>query len=140
MRRTPAATAAAACMACWLVGWLAGCAPSRPAEEGVRIGDETLRQFRAGVTTEAWLTAVLGPPSSWAAVAGVENTRVLRYATGESMTGLGALISGRSSRNTAVTYFIVTDGVVTRFWADRAVEPTLLGKRVEAPPGVKEAD
>lgn len=114
------------------------CAPSRPMQDGVRIGDETLHQFKPGVTTEAWLLAVVGPPSSTSVVQGVENTRVLRYATGETMTGLSALLSGRSQRNTAVTYFIVTDGVVTRFWADRAVEPTLLGKRVEAPSGVKE--
>lgn len=115
-----------------------GCSVSRPSEEGVRIGDETLAQFKAGVSTEAWLVAVVGPPSSSSVVAGVENTKVLRYATGEAMTGLSGFLSGRSQRNTAVTYFIVTDGVVTRFWADRAVEPTLLGKRVEAPSGVKE--
>ena len=114
------------------------CAPSRPMEDGVRIGDETLHQFKPGVTTEPWLLAVVGPPSSTSIVQGVENTKVLRYATGETMTGLSALLSGRSQRNTAVTYFIVTDGIVTRFWADRAVEPTLLGKRVEAPSGVKE--
>lgn len=90
------------------------------------------------MSTEAWLVAVVGPPSSSSVVAGVENTKVLRYATGEAMTGLSGLLAGRSQRNTAVTYFIVTDGIVTRFWADRAVEPTLLGKRVEAPGGVKE--
>src|SRR5690606_15089989 len=39
---------------------LGGCAGGRPQETGIRIGDETLKQFEAGVTTEAWLLAILG--------------------------------------------------------------------------------
>lgn len=37
---------------------------SAPTQRGVRIRDETLKQFKAGVTTESWLLAVLGPPTS----------------------------------------------------------------------------
>jgi transcriptional regulator of heat shock response len=40
---------------------LTACA-SVPRQTGVRIGDETLKQFKAGVTTESWVLAVLGPP------------------------------------------------------------------------------
>lgn len=117
---------------------LAGCVSSaQPEESGVRIGDKTLEQFRAGVTTEGWLLAILGEPTSWAWVRGVENTKVLRYATGESAGGLGAIFSGKASRNTSVVYFIVTDGIVTRYWADRATERTLLGRKVEESGGEK---
>jgi hypothetical protein len=117
---------------------LGGCASTPSRETGVRIGDETLKQFKAGVTTEGWLTAVLGEPTSWAEVEGVENTKVFRYATGESSGGLASLFTGGWSKNRAVTYFIISEGVVTRFWADREVEYTLLGKPVEQPTGEKQ--
>lgn len=117
---------------------LCGCASSPTRETGVRIGDETLKQFKAGVTTEGWLLAVLGEPTSQSEVEGVENTKVLRYATGESSSGLASLFTGGSSRNRAVTYFIISDGLVTRFWADREVQYTLLGKPVEQPTGEKQ--
>lgn len=117
---------------------LAGCASSPPSDEGIRIGDETLTQFKAGVTTEAWLVAILGPPTSWAPVDGVENTKVFRYATAErSGGGVASLFTGSGRQNTAITYFIITEGVVTRYWADRAKEHTLLGKPVEQESGTK---
>lgn len=115
-----------------------GCS-TPPQQTGVRIGDETLKQFEAGVTTEAWLLAVLGPPSAEAPVEGIPNTRVLRYALGEAVGGLGALFSGKASKNTSVVYFIVTDGIVTRFWADRAVQYTITGRPVEESSGVKQS-
>lgn len=115
---------------------LAGCA-SAPNDTGIRVGDETLKQFEAGVTTEGWLVAILGEPTSKADVEGVENTKVYRYATGESTSGLASLFSGGSTKNKAVTYFVITNGIVTRFWADRASQYTLLGKPVEQPSGEK---
>jgi hypothetical protein len=36
-------------------------------------------------------------------------------------------------------YFIVTDGIVTRFWADRAMQYTLTGRPVEESSGVKQS-
>lgn len=121
-----------------LFGTLPSCAGPSASETGVRIGDETLKQFEAGVTTEEWLLAILGEPTSCAVVGGVENTKVLRYASGESSSGLASILSGESSRNKAVTYFIVTNGKVTRFWADRAQQHTLLGSAVEEPSGEKQ--
>lgn len=117
-----------------------GCASSRPGQEGIRIGDETLKQFEAGVTTEAWLVAILGKPTSWAVVDGVRDTKVFRYATGESNAGLSSIVTGSQPRNTAVTYFIISEGLVTRFWADRATEHTLLGSPVEKPEGEKQTN
>jgi len=125
-------------------GWVAaaavvvgGCS-SPPRQTGVRIGDETLKQFKAGVTTESWLLAVLGPPTSSSVVQNIPNTRVYRYALGEAAGGLGAIFSGQASKNTSVVYFIITDGIVTRFWADRATERTLLGAPVEESGGEKQ--
>lgn len=118
----------------------AGCGSAPVEENGIRIGDETLRQFQADVTTEAWLVAILGPPSSWAPVEGIENTKVFRYASGEESSGILAGLMGKGARTTAVTYFIITDGVVTRFWADRSKEQSLLGGEVEQEPGEKAGD
>lgn len=106
-----------AAIACTGAMTLVGCI-SQPTMSGVRVGDETLRQFEAGVTTEAWLVAMLGPPTSRAAVEGIPNTEVFRYSLYEA---------DNASQTGSVVYFILTDGLVTRFWADRIVEPGLLG-------------
>lgn len=108
---------------------LAGCAGR--SRNAVRIGDVTLEQFKAGVTSEAWVRAILGPPSSQSEVVGVPNTHVLRYALERRKSGFLSFLTGSSSELSSVVYFIVTDGTVTRFWADRAVEHTLLGSPVE---------
>jgi hypothetical protein len=118
---------------------LSGCASSQT-ETGIRIGDETLKQFEAGVTTRAWLVAVLGPPTSEAPVEGIPNTFVYRYSTGSRASGLSSLLTGGGSATSATTYFIITDNVVTRYWADREVQYTALGKAVEQPSGEKQAE
>lgn len=119
---------------------LTACASSPNTEVGVRIGDETLKQFKAGVTTESWLVAILGPPTSCSRVLDVENTFVYRYSSGSESSGLISSLTGKSSRNTAVNYFIITDGIVTRFWADRAIERTALGTPVPSEPGAKQTE
>jgi hypothetical protein len=45
--------------------------------------------------------------------------------------------NGGSARNTATIYFIVRDGIVDKFWADRETERTLFGKEVEKKSGEK---
>jgi len=107
---------------CALAGPLASCFSVTGQARGLRIGDETLRQFKAGVTTEAWLLAVLGPPTRAAPVDGLPNTKVFRYTF--IIEQSGSIVSkvagtGGESPNDSV-YFIITDGVVTRFWTDRA--------------------
>jgi len=118
---------------------IGGCISAQPpGQTGIRIGDATLEQFKAGVTTEAWLIAVLGEPTSRSEVESIPNTKVFRYTLGEAAGGLGAIFSGEASKNTATIYFIITDGIVTRYWADRAIERTLLGTPVETSPGEKQ--
>ncbi|MGE3107904.1 MAG: hypothetical protein AB7G11_06415 [Phycisphaerales bacterium] len=119
---------------------LAACASSAERDTGVRIGNETLKQFEAGITTEQWLVAILGPPTSQSPVLGVENTKVFRYATGRDNAGFLGFFTGNTSEITAVTYFIITDGVVTRFWADRETKYTALGNPVEQPSGEKKSE
>lgn len=121
------------------IGALPGCFSSQPpTQTGIRIGDETLSQFKAGITSQDWLVSVLGEPTSQSTLTTIPNTKVFRYALGEASGGLGALFSGKPSKNTAVVYFILTDGIVTRFWADRAVDRTLMGSPVAAPSGEKQ--
>lgn len=136
-RKHSARVAALACV----IGTLgaSGCMSGPMEDSGIRVGDETLAQFKTDVTTEAWLVAILGPPTSWSYVNGVENTKVFRYATVERASGVFAGLLGKGSRTIAVTYFIITDGVVTRYWADRAKEYTLLGKPVESEEGAKQS-
>lgn len=123
-----------------LAAALAGCAGSNKAETGIRIGNETLKQFESGVTTRAWLVAVLGEPTSMSAVEGIPNTYVYRYATGSRSAGLASLLTGGGSSTSAVTYFIITDDLVTRFWADREMQYTALGSPVEQPSGEKQKE
>lgn len=127
-------TSANVVAACTLLA-TAGCVSSNL---GNRVGDETLRQFEAGVTTEAWLLAILGEPSTVAPVVGVENTKVYRYGLTEQRGGFMAMVYGDDRRTVSVVYFIITDGVVTRFWADRETGHTALGIPVETTGGVKE--
>ncbi len=112
---------------------VAGCSSPRT---GVRIGDNTLEQFEAGVTTEAWLIAIIGEPTTWSIVQGVEDTKVYRYELVERKGGLMSFFSG-DQLSTSVVYFIITEGIVTRFWTDREVERTLTGQAVEQIGGVK---
>lgn len=119
-------------------GLLAGGCSSGSRQTGVRVGNETLEQMEAGVTTEAWLVAILGEPTSWAGVEGLPTTKVFRYALGEESGGLTSLFTGKSSTNTAVVYFLITDGIVTRFWADREIHQPLIGRPSPTPNGEKQ--
>jgi hypothetical protein len=110
-----------------------GCG-SAELQSGIRIGDRTLQEFEAGRTRESWVLAVLGEPSSSAVLSDEPSVRVLRYATTEPEKGgfLSSLLGRGSSRNVATIYFVVRDGMVERFWADRAETGGLLGKDEES--------
>lgn len=110
-----------------------GCSAPRT---GVRIGDNTLEQFEAGVTTEPWLVAIIGEPTSASIVQGVEDTKVYRYELVERKGGILSVFTG-DELSTSVVYFIITEGIVTRFWTDREVTRTLMGQAVEQMGGVK---
>jgi low affinity Fe/Cu permease len=98
-----------------------GCAST---ESGIRIGDETLDQLEAGKTRESWLLAILGEPTQRAVVADEPGVTVFRYATLQATdTGfLSALLGMPTEQNVATIYFVLRDGIVERFWADRMEE------------------
>jgi hypothetical protein len=97
-------------------------------ESGIRIGDSTLAQFEAGKTSERWVLAVLGEPTSRAEVEGEDGVHVLRYSLVEEGGGFFARLFGGGSQFTVSTvYFIVRQGTVESFWADRAGKPGLFG-------------
>jgi hypothetical protein len=104
----------------------AGCfAPSE--QSGIRIGDATLEQFKPGKTSENWVLAILGEPSSTAQVQGEDDVRVLRYSLVQEHGGMMGGLFGGSSITVSTVYFIVRKGVVESLWADRAEAPGLFG-------------
>jgi len=102
-----------------------GCCSSGTSS-GIRIGDKTLEQFKAGKTRETWVLAILGEPSSSAAIEGEDDVHVLRYSMVQEKSGFLSLFGG-SSVTVSTVYFVVRKGVIESLWADRAEAPGLFG-------------
>lgn len=90
-------------------------------ESGVRVSPSTLDQVEPGRTSEAWLIATLGEPTSRRKVD--DRTSILRYNyTRESSSG-GAvflIFAGQSSKTeSTTTFFEITDSIVTRHWIEQ---------------------
>lgn len=115
-----------------LVSTAAACRTAEPADGGIRIGDETLKQFRPGETSEHWLCSIIGMPTSRTEVLGLdEPVSILRYSVVEKPpAGLLSLFTGSAPpKTTATIYFVSRSGVITQLWADREEEKTLLGRK-----------
>lgn len=116
------------------------CRSSEPSDKGIRIGDKTLAQFRINDTSESWLIAIIGPPTTRTEVAGMpEPTSILRYSVVEKPPGglFSFFTGGAPPKTTATIYFIVRSGIITQFWADREEQPKLLGGKTEKDTGEK---
>jgi hypothetical protein len=91
-------------------------------ESGVPVGSSTLRQIELGRTTESWLVATLGPPTSRTPVRGPGEVELLSYNHSIARKSHGSvflLFNGSSEKvDKNVTYFEITDGVVTKYWTD----------------------
>jgi hypothetical protein len=89
-------------------------------ESGVRVSNATLNQVKPGETTEAWLRAALGEPTSTREVD--ERTRILRYDHRTVKESGGAVFllfaGGESIEKTSSVIFEVQDGIVTRYWTE----------------------
>lgn len=91
-------------------------------ESGTAVGDSTLRQVEIGKTTESWLIATLGPPSTRAKVSdqpGVEvfsyNHKVVRNSKGH----IFLLYAGSNQKlESSRTFFELHDGVVAKYWSE----------------------
>lgn len=116
---------------------LAGCLVSSSnstQESGVRVSSTTLEQVVPNQTTEQWLIATLGDPTSRTAVqSGVPTdanattvtgpkVEILRYDFSRTERSAGAvflIFGGASSRSEqSRAFFEVTDGIVTRAWRE----------------------
>lgn len=91
-------------------------------ERGTAISSQTLRQVEPGVTTEAWVRAVLGEPSDEQCVGEASERKILRYDHTVTVSEGGVvflIFAGASeSRETKSVYFEVTEGLVTRYWTE----------------------
>lgn len=89
-------------------------------ESGVKITDSTLRQIRIGETTEAWILATLGEPTTRTEVE--DGTVMLRYDHCITRAEGGAVFlifaGGSETRTRSSTYFEIRDGIVTRVWSE----------------------
>lgn len=94
------------------------------AESGVAVSSSTLNQIMLGETTEAWLVATLGEPNERTAVADRPNVSILKYrhvVDRESDGSIFLLFAGSSkSKHQSTAYFEIIDGVVSRYWIERA--------------------
>lgn len=103
----------------------AGCLVSssnKTVESGTRVSGATFDTIQIGQTTEAWLIATLGPPTSRTPVENQPGVEILRYDYSRVEQSAGAvflIFGGRTSRTTTSrAFFEVTNGVVTRYWQE----------------------
>ena len=91
-------------------------------QSGVRISQATMNQIEIGRTTEKWVIAALGEPTSRAEVGGDEDITLLRYEyrVRQSRGGAVFLIFAGGSETTrrTTTYFEFTDGYLSRTWTE----------------------
>jgi len=89
-------------------------------ESGVKVTQSTLTQIKPSETTEAWLVAALGEPTSKRDVD--EQTHILRYdhivTTEKGGTVFLLFAGGESRQEKSTTYFEVKNSVVTRYWTE----------------------
>lgn len=121
MKRTPLTLAALMAITVTLGGCLVSSSTSSY-ETGRRVTDETTAQIVPGETTREWLLATLGEPTARTTVEGEEGVEIFRYDWQKREESGGAvflLFAGSSSKSTRhTTYFEITNGVVTRYWAE----------------------
>jgi hypothetical protein len=91
-------------------------------ESGKPVSGSTLRQVELGETTEGWLIAAIGEPTSRKAVADQTNVQILGYEHEVVKSSSGAVLfvfAGASRKETSQrTYFEITDGIVTKYWTE----------------------
>lgn len=104
----------------------AGClvtSSSKTRESGTRLSQVTLNQIRPGETTEAWLLATAGEPTTRRDAG--DGTSILRYdfVTTTSSGGTVFLLfaGGSTKQQSSSVIFEVKDGVIQRYWTEATV-------------------
>jgi len=91
-------------------------------ESGTPVADTTLRQVEIGKTTESWLLATLGPPTTRSKVDDQPGVEIFAYNHQVVRTSGGYVFLLFSGSNEKVdqhrTVFEITDGVVTKYWSE----------------------
>ena len=121
--RTIAQQAFALALAGTFLSAAAGClvtSGSHTDERGTQVSEMTLNQIRPGETTEAWLLATAGEPTTRRAAD--EHTSILRYdhVTTTSSGGTVFLLfaGGKTKEKTSSVIFETKDGVIQRYWTE----------------------
>ena len=108
------AIAAFACAGCLVSG------DSRQTRTGTYVSDATFNQIRPGRTTEEWLRATLGPPSTQTELS--DGGKVLKWSYTERRESSGAvflIFGGHDEKETTHTAYVETHhGVVTNAWRE----------------------
>ena len=91
-------------------------------QSGVHISQATMRQIEVGRTTEQWVIAALGEPSSRAEVGDEKDIVLLRYEYRAKRSEGGAVFlifaGGSETTRRITTYFEFTDGLLSRTWTE----------------------
>ena len=91
-------------------------------ESGTPVSGTTLRQVEVGKTTESWLLATLGPPTTRAKVNDQPGVEILTYnhrVVRESHGHVFLLFSGSNEKvDSNRTFFEISDGVVSKYWSE----------------------
>jgi len=100
---------------------LSGCLVTGDNKEtgsGTRVSDETFKQIKVNETTEEWVRATLGPPTSDNAMQ--SGGHILKYTYTEKHESSGAvfLIFGGHDEKTVEhnAFFEIKTGIVTKAW------------------------
>ena len=87
---------------------------------GTYVSDATFNQIKPGKTTEQWVRATLGPPTSETPVG--DNGKVLKWSYTERRESSGAvflIFGGHNENETTHTAYVEThNGVVTNAWRE----------------------
>jgi hypothetical protein len=87
---------------------------------GTKVSQPTLSQIEPGKTTESWLLAVAGEPSSRRKID--DHTSILRYEHSTTVRKGGSvflLFRGHEEKTEkSAAVFEVTDGIITRYWTE----------------------
>jgi hypothetical protein len=92
-------------------------------ESGTQVSSPTLEQVEPGVTSESWLLAALGEPTTRRLVQQTDpRTEILTYrhrtAEKHGTTVFLIFAGSRQKVSGSTMYFEIADGIVTRFWQE----------------------
>jgi hypothetical protein len=91
-------------------------------ETGTPVAANTLQQVELGKTSESWLLAAVGAPTSRCKVSSDPGVEILTYnheVVKSSHGHVFLLFSGSDKHvDSHRTFFEITDGVVTKYWTE----------------------